>query len=83
MSNIFITQSDNLLNILYILSILSILSMIIGAIGGISQINIKRIIAYSGLANSGYMLYAIIANNQLTLQAYIFNISQYSLTHIN
>jgi NADH:ubiquinone oxidoreductase subunit 2 (subunit N) len=57
--------------------------MCIGGLGGLSQINIKRIIAYSGLANIGYMLYAIIANNQLSLQAYIFNISQYSLTHIN
>jgi NADH:ubiquinone oxidoreductase subunit 2 (subunit N) len=57
--------------------------MSIGGLGGLSQINIKRIIAYSGLANSGYMLYTLIANNQLTLQAYLFNISQYSLTHFN
>jgi len=71
------------LNIIYILSILSVLCMCIGGIGGVSQIGIKRVIAYSGLANTGYMLYTIIANNQLTLQAYIFNISQYSLTHIN
>lgn len=76
------TYTDTL-NIVYILSILSVLSMSIGAVGGVSQINIKRVIAYSGLANTGYMLYAIIANNQLTLQAYIFNISQYSLTHVN
>ena len=73
----------NTFNVIYILSILSVLSMCIGGLGGLSQINIKRIIAYSGLANIGYMLYAIIANNQLSLQAYIFNISQYSLTHIN
>lgn len=78
-----ISGSDNILNVIYILSILSVLSMSIGGIGGVSQINIKRVIAYSGLANTGYMLYAIISNNQLTLQAYIFNISQYSLTHFN
>lgn len=75
--------NNNLINIIYILSIISILSMSIGGLGGLSQINIKRIIAYSGLANTGYMLYTIIANNQLTLQAYLFNISQYSLTHFN
>jgi NADH-quinone oxidoreductase subunit N len=57
--------------------------MSIGGLGGVSQINIKRVIGYSGLANTGYMLYGIIANNQLTLQAYIFYISQYSLTHVN
>jgi NADH:ubiquinone oxidoreductase subunit 2 (subunit N) len=57
--------------------------MIIGSLGGLSQINIKRIIAYSGLANSGYLLYAIISNNQLSLQSYIFYLSQYSLTHFN
>lgn len=75
--------NTNLLNIILILSILSVISMILGSIGGLSQLSIKRIIAYSGLTNTGYMLYAIISNNQLTLQSYIFYISQYSLTHIN
>jgi NADH-ubiquinone oxidoreductase chain 2 len=57
--------------------------MIIGGIGGLSQISLKKLLAYSGLANSGYMLYGIIANNQYTILAYIFNIYQYSITHIN
>jgi NADH-ubiquinone oxidoreductase chain 2 len=57
--------------------------MIIGGIGGLSQISLKKLLAYSGLANAGYMLYGIIANNQYTLLAYIFNVYQYSLTHIN
>lgn len=77
------TINNDVINILYVLSVLSVLSMSIGGLGGVSQINIKRVIGYSGLANTGYMLYGIIANNQLTLQAYIFYISQYSLTHVN
>jgi NADH-ubiquinone oxidoreductase chain 2 len=78
--NIIYINNNNVINIL---QFIAILSMIIGGIGGLSQISIKKLLAYSGLTNSGYMLYGIIANNQYTLLAYIFNIYQYSLTHIN
>lgn len=70
-------------NVINILQFIAILSMIIGGINGLSQISLKKLLAYSGLVNSGYILYSLIGNNQYSLLAYIFNIYQYSLTHFN
>lgn len=81
--HLFNTIYINNNEVINILQFIAILSMIIGGIGGLSQISLKKLLAYSGLANAGYMLYGIIANNQYTLLAYIFNVYQYSLTHIN
>lgn len=72
----------DLSQILGFLAIISILSIIFGAIGGLGQFTIKRIIGYSGLVNSGYFIYIILSNNNTTLSTYLFNIYQYSLTHI-
>ena len=58
-----------------------ILSMIFGGLGGLPQFNLKRILAYSGLANSGYILLSIWSNNQYTIFTYLFYIIQYSITH--
>ena len=69
--------------VIEILQLIAIMSMIIGGINGLSQISLKKLLAYSGLANAGYILYSITTNNQYTLLAYIFNIYQYSLTHFN
>lgn len=65
-----------------LLGIISLFSIIFGAFGGLGQFTIKRIIGYSGLVNSGYFIFIILSNNNSTLSTYIFNIYQYSLTHI-
>jgi NADH-quinone oxidoreductase subunit N len=44
-----------------LLSILSVLTMIVGNVLAISQTNIKRMLAYSSIAHSGYALLGIIA----------------------
>lgn len=75
-NNIFNDYNFNIFFQLFI-----ILSMIFGGLGGLPQFNIKRILVYSGLANSGYILLAIWSNNQYTIFTYIFYIVQYSLTH--
>lgn len=67
------------LNIFFQLFIIA--SMIIGGLGGLPQFSIKRILAYSALANSGYILFAIWTNNQYSIFSYLFYIIQYSLTH--
>ena len=75
-NNIFDNWQFNLLFQLFIIS-----SMIIGSLGGLPQFSIKRILAYSGLANSSYILLAIWSNNQYSIFSYIFYITQYSITH--
>lgn len=69
-------------NVPLMLAIISILSIVFGAFGGLGQFTIKRIIGYSGLVNTGYFLFIILSNNNTTLSSYLFNIYQYSLTHI-
>jgi NADH:ubiquinone oxidoreductase subunit 2 (subunit N) len=56
--------------------------MIVGSLGGLSQVSIKYILVYSSITNLGYILYSLLGNNNYTLIAYLFNIAQYSLTHI-
>lgn len=75
-SNILIDNNFNIFMQIFI-----ILSMIFGSLNGLVQFNIKRILAYSGLVNSGYILLAIWSNNQYSIFTYLFYIIQYSLTH--
>jgi len=75
-SDIYILYNFNIFFQIFI-----ILSMIFGSLGGLPQFSIKYILAYSGLANSGYMLLSIWSNNQYSIFTYLFYIIQYSLTH--
>jgi NADH-quinone oxidoreductase subunit N len=44
-----------------VVSILAILTMVIGNLVALAQINIKRMLAYSSIANAGYLLVALAA----------------------
>ena len=84
----FILTLNYLFSNIYILYYLNvffqsfiILSMIFGGLSGLPQFSIKRILAYSGLANSGYILLSIWSNNQYSIFTYLFYIIQYSITH--
>jgi NADH-quinone oxidoreductase subunit N len=46
-----------------ILSAIAILTLTIGNLGAINQTNIKRLLAYSSISHSGYMLLGLIAGN--------------------
>jgi len=48
---------------------LSILTMIVGNIVAIAQQNIKRLIAYSSIAHSGYILLGLVISNRMGLEA--------------
>ncbi len=52
-----------------ILAGLSILTMIVGNIVAIAQQNIKRLIAYSSIAHSGYILLGLVISNRMGLEA--------------
>jgi NADH-quinone oxidoreductase subunit N len=51
--------------------VVSILSMLVGAFGGLMQSNIKRLIAYSGIANMGYLLISVLVGSEKSVQASI------------
>ena len=65
-----------------IIIIISIISMVVGALGGIWQTNIKRLLAYSSIANMGYVLVAVAAMGEAGIQSIIIFFIVYLLTNI-
>lgn len=65
-----------------VLYIFFISSLIIGAYKPLYQINIKTILAYSGLLNFSYILLSLIINSEISDIAFYLYLSQYVITHI-
>jgi NADH-quinone oxidoreductase subunit N len=61
---------------------LSIVTMTLGNILAIPQRNIKRMLAYSSIAQAGYMLMGVAAANELGASATIFYLGAYLLTNL-
>jgi NADH-quinone oxidoreductase subunit N len=64
------------------LLVLSLLSMIVGNVIAISQSNIKRMLAYSAIANMGFMLMGFLAANVNGYSAAMFYIVTYVMTSL-
>nr|QGZ08692.1 NADH dehydrogenase subunit 2 [Saprochaete ingens] len=82
MYNNMLINNNMMYNMPLLLSMMSMLSMMFGAMGGLGQFTIKRMIGYSGLVNTGYFMYIMLSNNNSTLSTYLFNMYQYSMTHM-
>ncbi len=64
-------------HLIQIISILAVLSMFIGNILAIRQQNIKRILAYSSIANMGYLAITLLIGGSQGLSAAVFYIISY------
>jgi NADH-quinone oxidoreductase subunit N len=64
------------------LLVLSLLSMILGNVIAIAQTNIKRMLAYSTIANMGFMLLGFLAANLNGYSAAMFYVLAYVLTSL-
>ncbi|HVE50717.1 MAG TPA: NADH-quinone oxidoreductase subunit NuoN [Casimicrobiaceae bacterium] len=64
------------------LIVLSLLSMVLGNVIAIAQTNIKRMLAYSTIANMGYMLLGFLAADQAGLAAALFYAIAYVITSL-
>jgi NADH-quinone oxidoreductase subunit N len=62
------------------LAILSAASMVLGNVAAIAQNNVKRLLAYSAIAHSGYALLGLLANNGAGLSSLVFYTVTYGLT---
>jgi NADH-quinone oxidoreductase subunit N len=62
------------------LLVLSLLSMILGNVVAIAQTSVKRMLAYSAIANMGFMLMGLLAANNDGYSAAMFYIVTYVLT---
>lgn len=71
------------LKYLYIfLMFLSIFSILVGTLGAIYQTKLKRIIAYSGISNMGYILTATLTIDVESMYSVIFYIIVYNIISI-
>jgi NADH-quinone oxidoreductase subunit N len=64
------------------LLVLSLLSMILGNVIAIAQTNIKRMLAYSTIANMGFLLLGFLAANLAGYSAAMFYVVTYVLTSL-
>jgi len=60
----------------------SVLTMLIGNIAAIFQNNVKRMLAYSGIAHAGYLLIGIVANSQEGMASILFYLAIYLFMNI-
>ncbi len=58
---------------------LAVLTMVVGNVVALQQQNLKRMLAYSSIVHSGYLLVAILANSALGSAAFLFYVLAYTL----
>jgi NADH-quinone oxidoreductase subunit N len=64
------------------LLIITALTLVIGNISAIRQTNVKRLLAYSGIAHTGFMLMAMISLNDFSAKVLLFYAISYCLASI-
>jgi NADH-quinone oxidoreductase subunit N len=64
------------------LAALAVITIVIGNVGAIVQNSLKRMLAWSGVAQAGYMLAGVVVGTQLGLQATVFYLAVYLLMNV-
>lgn len=65
-----------------LLIVLSIITMTVGNVIAVSQVSAKRILAYSSIAQAGYILMGLAASNQIGIEALFLYITTYLFTNL-
>jgi NADH-quinone oxidoreductase subunit N len=60
----------------------ALLTMIIGNFAALLQTNIKRLLAYSSIANAGYIMVAVAAHSEIGTAAAMFYLAAYAFMNI-
>ena len=55
----------------HVIGVLAILSMLVGNLSALWQTNAKRMLAYSSIAHTGFLLIGVIVNSQLGTQSFL------------
>jgi NADH-quinone oxidoreductase subunit N len=63
-----------------VLGVIAILTMLIGAVLAVTQTDIKRLLAYSSIANAGYLLVGVLALTRDGLSSTMFYLVAYGFT---
>jgi NADH-quinone oxidoreductase subunit N len=64
------------------LATLATVTIVVGNVGAIGQSSLKRLLAYSGVAQAGYMLAGVVVTTQLGVQAVVFYLAVYLFMNV-
>jgi NADH-quinone oxidoreductase subunit N len=64
------------------LAVLAVITIAVGNVGAIGQSSLKRMLAYSSVAQAGYMLAGVIVSTSLGVRATIFYLLVYALMNL-
>jgi NADH-quinone oxidoreductase subunit N len=64
------------------LATLAVITIVVGNVGAIGQSSLKRLLAYSGVAQAGYMLAGVVVTTQLGVRATVFYLAIYLFMNI-
>ena len=64
------------------LAALAVITIVVGNVGAIGQSSLKRLLAYSSVAQAGYMLAGVVVSTRLGIQATIFYLAGYVLMNL-
>ena len=59
------------------LAVLALVTIVVGNVGAIGQSSLKRLLAYSSVAQAGYMLAGVVVTTQLGARAVVFYLAVY------
>jgi NADH-quinone oxidoreductase subunit N len=64
------------------LAVLAAITIVVGNVGALGQSSLKRLLAYSSVAQAGYMLAGVVVASRIGLQATIFYIAVYLVMNL-
>jgi NADH-quinone oxidoreductase subunit N len=64
------------------LAVLAAITIVVGNVGALGQTSLKRLLAYSSVAQAGYMLAGVVVASRIGLQATIFYIAVYLVMNL-
>ncbi len=64
------------------LAALAAVSIVVGNVGALGQNSLKRLLGYSGVAQAGYMMVAVVAANEAGVSALVFYLAAYALMNL-
>ena len=64
------------------LAALAAVSIVVGNVGALGQSSLKRLLGYSGVAQAGYMMVAVVAASEAGVSALVFYLAAYALMNL-
>jgi NADH-quinone oxidoreductase subunit N len=64
------------------LAALAVTSIVVGNVGALGQDSLKRLLAYSGIAQAGYILVGVVVGTQLGVRAVVFYLLVYLVMNV-